>query len=112
MWDVFTPACHSVHEGSLLSMHYRSHDQHGGGGVCIQGVFVQGVCIGGEGLPTGGWADPPAGTRKVGGTHPIGMLSCLATFLAKSALLSLDSPGDPTLTDKMFLDFMFYGEIT
>ena len=75
--------------------------------ACITGHRTS-IGGGGGGLSTGGWADPPPGTRKVGGTHPIEMLSCLAAFLAKSALLSLDSPGDPTLTDKLFLDFMFF----
>ena len=28
------------------------------------------------GLPTGEMGRPPAGTRKAGGTHPTGMLSC------------------------------------
>ena len=95
--DVSTHVCHSVQLGGggggwTPSMHHRSHDQ----GACIwrggwlprmhyrshdkhsaslqRGrVYLQG------GLPTeAGWVDPPlTGTRKVGGTHPSGMLSCL-----------------------------------
>ena len=36
------------------------------------GLHPGGSAYGGGGL---GWADPP-GTRKAGGTHPTGMLSC------------------------------------
>ena len=40
------------------------------GGICL---------LGGGGLPPrGGWADPSPRTRKVGSTHPIGMLSYLS----------------------------------
>ena len=60
------------------------------GGVCSQGWGLhQGVGGGesasnvvsayreGRGLHIGGgWTDPPAGTRKAGGTDPTGMLPC------------------------------------
>ena len=38
-----------------------------------------GSACGGEGgkLPMGGWANPPPRARKVDGTHPTKMLSCL-----------------------------------
>ena len=52
--NVFIPVGQSVHKGWLPSMYHRSRDQPLG--VCIQ--------------------DPPTGTRKVGSTHPTGMLSC------------------------------------
>ena len=52
------------------------------GGVCLQmglhrggGLPTGGICIQGC-LHLGGCADPPR-TRKVGGTHPTGMLSCV-----------------------------------
>ena len=45
----------------LLSMQYRSHNQHSGGCIQKRGVCVKGVCLqaqsasrGTEGLPTGG----------------------------------------------------------
>ena len=53
----------------------------GGGGVglpvCITGhmTSIQGVCIWG-GLHLGGVCLQPPRTRKAGGTHPNGMLSC------------------------------------
>ena len=58
-------------------------------GVCIRGrrVCIQGgkgACIQGD-----SWADPPpSGTRKVGGTHPTGMLSCcFVRFRLKSLIV-------------------------
>ena len=76
--NVFTYVCHSVHRedrGWLPNMHHMSHDQGWGVGVCIQG---------GGGLHAskgGGWSASKGeggqtGTRKVGGTHPTGMLPC------------------------------------
>ena len=56
----------------LPSMHHRSHDQ----GVCIQ--RGEGLHPRGRGSAYGGgWADPRphAGTGKVSGMHPTGMLS-------------------------------------
>ena len=55
-------------------MHPRSHDR--GTEVCIR---RRGLYPGGRGSASGrgSWADPPAGTRKAGGTHPNGMFSCL-----------------------------------
>ena len=48
---------------------------------CLQGVCIQGgeggVCM------QGGYPPPPPRTRKAGGTHPTGMLSCLAIFPRK-----------------------------
>ena len=52
--------------------------------ACITGHMtkIQGGGLYPRGLPTGGWAErpPPLGTRKAGGTHPIGMLSCHIYF--------------------------------
>ena len=58
--------------GGGEAMHHRSHDQPPGGGL----------------YPGRGWADPPAGTRKVGSMHPTGILSLLyAKFLHLSVIL-------------------------
>ena len=58
-------------------MHHRSHDQ--GEGDLHKG---QGSAFSGMGGPAwGGWADPPNVTRKAGGTHPTGKLSCFPSNL-------------------------------
>ena len=58
-----------------------------------RGVSLWGVCIQG-GLPTEGLGRPLPGTRKVGGTHPTGMLSCLNSvqIKIKRNCVALDSP--------------------
>ena len=51
---------------------------HPGGGSAWRGVCLQGVCFRrmvGQNIP------PPPGTRKVGGTHPTGMLSRYVTIV-------------------------------
>ena len=70
-------------------MYDRSHDQlQVGRGVCLQGVCIQGGLHQGAGWgsASGGLhpgvflqeAGPrPARTRKAGGTHPTGILSCI-----------------------------------
>ena len=52
--------------------------------ACITGdmTSIPGSLTPGGGLPprwsaSGGLGRPPSGTRKAGGTHPTGMLSCL-----------------------------------
>ena len=50
-----------------------------GRGICIQGRGLH--LVGWGGLHLGGWADPPNVTRKAGGTHPTGKLSCFSSNL-------------------------------
>ena len=96
--NVFIPVCHSTHGdgggGWLPSMHHRSHDQGDQGlhplEVCIHGGGLNlrrwGSAFRGRGFCISGWVvgfsskglteDSTTGTRKAGGTHPPGMLSC------------------------------------
>ena len=69
------PPANEVHMGGgwLPSIHHSSHEK--GEGVCIQG----GVCIRGATPP------PPTVTKKAGGTHPAGMLSCFLRANADGA---------------------------
>ena len=78
-------------------MHHRAHDLPPGGSAsggsasskrsASRGVYLQGYASGGVCLQEvsiwEGLADPPTptGTRKAGGTHPTGMLSCSRYFL-------------------------------
>ena len=77
--NVFSCVCHSVYRGSWPpSMHHRLQDQHPGGVgflVCIT-CHMTSIWGGGGGLHPGGLGRPPSGTRKAGGTHPTGILSC------------------------------------
>ena len=49
------------------------------GGLPPGGLYPGGVCV------QVGWADPlPTRTRKAGGVHPTGMLSCFGHFFPKN----------------------------
>ena len=68
--NVFTPVCHSVHEGSAS-----------GGSASEGGLPPGGLHLRGRGVYIqGGWADPSSHTmgygQRAGGTHPTGMHSC------------------------------------
>ena len=95
----------------LFIPHQSLHDQPPGGGVCIPGRFglcIQRICIRrvclqgdfssrGVGRPpprsaSRGLVDPPdiqwdptGYSQQEGGTHPIGMLSCLFHFLTSNS---------------------------
>ena len=54
-----------------------------GGELCIPG---EGVGLGCGGV--GGWAEPPP-TRKAGGAHPTGILSCCLKYFVIFVLLDV-----------------------
>ena len=60
--NVFTGVCQRMEGGGLPSMHHKSHDR---GGSAYRGV-----------------GQTPPRTRKAGGMHPTGMLSCFVMFFA------------------------------
>ena len=87
--NIFTPVCHSVHRGVVVvSQHaLQMVCLAAGGGVlsCSRGVPGRGGLLpwgipGAEGVCSQGWGAPWMATAA-GGTHPTGMLSCLAMFL-------------------------------
>ena len=75
--NIFTPVCHSVHRGWVVSQHaLQVVSQHAlqQGGLLLGGCLVRGV-----GVPGGDPPDqaPPRTAIAAGGTHPTGMHSCL-----------------------------------
>ena len=67
------------------------------------GSASRGICICGEGgLHPGVLGRPPTGTRKTGGTHPTGMLSCSVNTFRTTNITSSSSADDYVTFNHLF----------
>ena len=84
---IITVRKRSLGQGNVFN---RCSSAHGGRGVCIQGV-----CIQGRSASRGsGWADPPPLDtiwygQRVGSTHPTGMHCCLIWNCSEISIMVL-----------------------